>query len=48
VKVLSPSLRRMLSDPYYAGWVTVTARYSPDRHEAIVSQLLFGACVSAA
>ncbi len=31
----------MLSDPYYAGWVTVDGQLLPGRHETIISQALF-------
>ena len=37
----SSKLHHMLSDPYYAGWVTVDRQLIPGRHEAIVSQKLF-------
>ena len=39
--VSDSKLHRMLSDPYYAGWVTVDGDLIPGRHEAIVSQALF-------
>ncbi len=31
----------MLSDPYYAGWVTVDGQLIRGRHEALISQQLF-------
>ena len=31
----------MLSDPYYAGWVTVAGQLLSGRHDAIISQALF-------
>jgi hypothetical protein len=37
----SSKLHQMLSDPYYAGWVTVDGQLIPGRHEAIVNQQLF-------
>ncbi|MDQ1742943.1 MAG: site-specific recombinase [Pseudonocardiales bacterium] len=39
--VSDSKLHTMLSDAYYAGWVTVDGDLIPGRHEAIVSQLLF-------
>ena len=39
--VSDSKLHRMLSDPYYAGWVTVDGDLIPGRHDAIVSQMLF-------
>ena len=37
----SSKLHQMLSDAYYAGWVSVDGQLIPGRHEAIVSQNLF-------
>ena len=34
-------LHAMLSDPYYAGWVTVEGQLVPGRHTGIVDQALF-------
>jgi site-specific DNA recombinase len=39
--VSANKLHQMLSDPYYAGWVTVDGRLIRGQHEAIVSQDLF-------
>jgi site-specific DNA recombinase len=39
--VTDTTLHRMLSDPYYAGWVEVDGRLIQGRHPAIVSQELF-------
>jgi len=39
--VSDSKLHSMLSDPYYAGWVTVDGQLLPGRHEAIISQALF-------
>lgn len=39
--VSDSKLHTMLSDPYYAGWVTVDGQLLPGRHEAIISQALF-------
>lgn len=39
--VSDSKLHRMLSDSYYAGWVTVDGDLIPGRHEAIISQALF-------
>jgi DNA invertase Pin-like site-specific DNA recombinase len=39
--VSDSKLHRMLSDAYYAGWVTVDGDLIPGRHEAIISQTLF-------
>jgi site-specific DNA recombinase len=39
--VSDSKLHSMLSDAYYAGWVTVDGQLLPGRHEAIVSQALF-------
>jgi site-specific DNA recombinase len=39
--VSASKLHRMLSDPYYAGWVSVDGDLIRGRHEAIVSQALF-------
>ena len=39
--VCNSQLHRMLSDPYYAGWVNVDGQLIRGRHQAIVSQDLF-------
>ena len=39
--VSTSKLHRMLSDPYYAGWVVVDGKLVAGRHPAIVSQALF-------
>jgi site-specific DNA recombinase len=39
--VSDSKLHSMLSDPYYAGWVTVDGQLLPGRHDAIISQALF-------
>jgi site-specific DNA recombinase len=39
--VSASKLHRMLSDPYYAGWVVVDQQIIKGRHPAIVSQALF-------
>jgi site-specific DNA recombinase len=39
--VSDSKLHSMLSDPYYAGWVSVDGDLVPGRHDAIISQLLF-------
>ncbi len=39
--VSTSKLHSMLSDPYYAGWVTVDGQLIPGRHQGIISQTLF-------
>ncbi|GAB3304817.1 hypothetical protein GCM10027298_23370 [Epidermidibacterium keratini] len=39
--LVKSNVHKMLSDPFYAGWVTVDGQLIPGRHEAIVSQALF-------
>ena len=39
--VSANKLHQMLSDPYYAGWVTVDGQLIRGQHEAIISQDLF-------
>jgi site-specific DNA recombinase len=39
--VSASKLHKMLSDPYYAGWVTVEGQLIRGRHPAIVTQALF-------
>jgi site-specific DNA recombinase len=39
--VSDSKLHHMLSDPYYAGWVTVDGQLIRGRHEALISQGLF-------
>lgn len=39
--VCRSKLYRMLTDPYYAGWVVVDGQFIKGRHEPIISQALF-------